>query len=1073
MRPIALLKNKLTMPRLDSGLVQRELLTELIRQLDAYPVTVVTAGAGYGKTTAVVQALQNYFLPCGWYTAGPEDDNVYTFSLYLAGALEASVPGLAAWYRQQVEKQDKFDWKMAFSLLLSGLEELAGGAARPGVVVVDDWHLVQEDPEILQFFDRFLARRPQEIRVVLLTRLEVSLKEVQRLMITGRLLSLGTRQLSFDRAEIRQCLEETAGGKGAYTAEDVEKVYSFTEGWAMVVKMMASYRQLPVSRLLDPFCDSEEWEDGRLNTLFQYLARDILAGQPQAMQEFLLRSALLDLFNSRLCREIFGDTAAGRHLDAARRQGLFVVEMSSGFYRYHLLFQEFLRREAEKCLENKSELQKRAGSYYRKQGDHEAALRQFVQAGCWEEARQCLGSLALDLIYSGRSRLLSRYLEYLPPDWRESPEILLALGEEERYSNNYRQALLLYERTVQLCRKEDNAAGVSRAYRQMAEVYLDTIQPLEAQLLLRRSYKALPAAMKKDKAELLELMTENLVNQGRTRQAQRYLRLASRVYYPFALQDRNNLRARILVRTGQPHRALQLLRGKDDVRQSAERISCSFRESLLIISLCHVYIGQYEPALAAAREAVAAGEKLRSPFVIMMGYVRMGHGLLGAGKEERQAAWDAYEKAAVLSRNLNIIRLQGEILQGKGLWHALQGDWPSALACGRECISIAERFRDWWFAAVAWHSLGMSAVLCGCYQEADEYLQRAGQLFTRCGDELGRTAVAWWNCWRLLRQGNDGQFRLAYYEYSRLSRENQAGFLNEQPSLLGNIGGFSARELEEQAKRLKLDDSPEEKVAAGVSVFTEGLRIQTLGSFRVWRNESEITGSQWRRESSRQLLRLLLSRRQCGLHKEIAMMQLWPEDDFASANTRFKVALSNLMNVLDPGRGPRTPSRFIIRKGSTYWLNEAVNIELDAPRFEQVVGEAVSLLKTKNPAAESLLRQAVALYQGDYLEEAADESSFTERERLRKLYFRALEYLGRLCIRKENFEEGLHWAEAMLTRDNCWERAYQLQLLCYHYLQDQVMLVRTYQRCCSVFAQELGIRPSSQTRELYDRLTET
>ncbi|WP_371360936.1 BTAD domain-containing putative transcriptional regulator [Sporomusa malonica] len=909
--------------------------------------------------------------------------------------------------------------------------------------------------------------------MVLLTRLQVSLKEVQRLMITGCLLSLGTRQLSFDREEIRRCLEETAAGEGAYTAEDVERVYSFTEGWAMAVKMMGNYRQLPVSRLMDPFGDGEEWEDGRLDALFQYLARDILAGQSQDMKEFLLRSALLDLFNSRLCRDIFGDAAAGRHIDAARRQGLFVVETSLGFYRYHHLFQEFLRREAEKYLENISELQRRAGSYYRKQGDNEAALRQFVQAGCWEEARQCLGSLALELIYSGRSRLLARYLEYLPLDWRESPDILLALGEEERYSNNYQQALLLYKRTAQLCRKEDNAAGVSRAYRHMAEVYLDTIQPLEAQLLLRRSYKVLPASMKKDKAELLELMTENLVNQGRTRQAQRYLRLASRVYYPFALQDRNNLRARILVRTGQPHRALQLLRGKDNVRQSAERISYSFRESLLIISLCHVYLGQREPALVAAREAVAAGEKLRSPFVIMMGYVRMGHGLLGAGEEERQAAWDAYEKATLLSRELNIVRLQGEILQGKGLWHALRGNWPVALECGQECISIAERFRDWWFAAVAWHSLGMSAVLCNCYQEAEGYLQRAGQLFARCGDDLGRTASAWWDCWRLLQQENDGQFRQAYYEYSRLCRENQAYFLNDQPSLLGNIGGFSVLGLEEQAKRLKLDGAPAELIAGRTPLFAEGLKIQTLGSFRVWRNECEITGSQWRRESSRQLLRLLLSHRQCGLHKEIAMVQMWPEDDFASANTRFKVALSNLLNVLDPGRGPRTPSRFIIRKGSTYWLNEAVNIELDAPRFEQLVGEAVILLKGKNPTAETLLREAVALYQGDYLEEAADESSFAERERLRKLYFRALEYLSRLCIRKGNYDEGLHWAEAMLSRDNCWERAYQLQLLCYHHLQNQVMLVRTYQRCCSVFAQELGIRPSSGTRELYERLTES
>ena len=200
MRPI-LLKSKLTMPRLDHDILCRYELQEKLAQISRYPVTTIFAGAGYGKTTAAVQSLAEIGCFCCWYNPGPEDDNIFTFSTYLAGALDQLHPGFKDWYFANIEAEKQLNWKNAFAIFLAGMENYTDWTA---VLAIDDWHVVQKDVDIQQFFDRFLACRPESLNIVLLSREKINLPEIKRLQVGGKLLEILDDDLMFRYDETGQ-----------------------------------------------------------------------------------------------------------------------------------------------------------------------------------------------------------------------------------------------------------------------------------------------------------------------------------------------------------------------------------------------------------------------------------------------------------------------------------------------------------------------------------------------------------------------------------------------------------------------------------------------------------------------------------------------------------------------------------------------------------------------------------------------------------------------------------------------------------------------------------------------------
>ena len=1066
-KPI-LLKSKLTMPRLDHDILCRSELQERLSQLGRYSVTSVVAGAGYGKTTAVVQALADSGFPCCWYNPGPEDDNIFAFSTYLAGALDQLRPGFKDWYFASIEAEKQLNWKNAFAIFLAGMESYAGGTA---VLAIDDWHLVQKDAEIQQFFDRFLACRPTTLNIVLLSRERINLPEIKRLQVCGKLLKIQDIDLMFRYDETGQWMGRVLPHQ--YTEAEIRKIYDITEGWIMGIRLFTT--NSGAKRLRKTTSIQEQLEE--MDTLFDYLAHDVLVRQSPDLQNFLLKSAIFDSFTVKDCQAVLGSAYRYELLEAAFKQGLFLSEVGKGIYRYHQLFREFLSREAVKRIADMPFLCGRAGAYYLQQGESERALQYFILGGESEQALEVLGKIARGLVHSGRSRMLHQFLSQMPTA-ESRPEIMLALGDEARFACQYKIAVKFYEKASAIYHAAKHGIGESAANLGLGEIYLDIIQPMQAEKYLRRAYKALSVDYVEKRTAILVLMAENSINQGNPKRAERYSQLARK---KIDFEDKNNLTARILLRTGRLQEVIALKEKELPLDKSIYHVPCSFRESSLILAVCYVYVGQAAEALSSARQGIEIGEQLNSPFISAIGYARLGHALMIQPHPDLEDCWAAYRQSLEISSRLDAPRSLTEVLQGQSLLHAMAGDWDAAEACGRQGIAITEKCCDRWFTAVLYHTLGMSAALCKHFAEAVTYLQQACRLFQLCGDHFGQAVSTWWSANIALWNGQEVDFADHFRSLIALCREHQCGFLLERPSLLGDIRHFTSEPLFAEARRLEIEvdlvDNPSAR-SSYKKIFRQEaagqqykLRIQTLGELKVWRNGKELTASGWRRESSRHLFALLLATRHEPLHKEVLMEHLWPEADAIAADRNFKVALSNLMIVLEPDRQPRQPSSIIQRKGTLYQFKVNEKYYIDADEFENLTQRAAGLLKQNSIQAEMLLRKSVSLYQGDFLDcDLPNEIFQAERERLSSLFIHALESLAGMCMAEGRNEEALHWADVLLHHDKCWEQAYQLKMQCYDHMKNIPMVVRTYKKCCTVLQEELGVRQSEQTLAIYRRI---
>ncbi|HWI61079.1 MAG TPA: bacterial transcriptional activator domain-containing protein, partial [Symbiobacteriaceae bacterium] len=206
--------------------------------------------------------------------------------------------------------------------------------------------------------------------------------------------------------------------------------------------------------------------------------------------------------------------------------------------------------------------------------------------------------------------------------------------------------------------------------------------------------------------------------------------------------------------------------------------------------------------------------------------------------------------------------------------------------------------------------------------------------------------------------------------------------------------------------------------------------------------------------------------------KEQIIDLLWPEADADTAYRDFKVALNALYNALEPNRAARSGSFYILRQGTAYGLNLTSGFWLDADEFESLVSRGLALgARGQEGDASALLRQALDLYQGDFLEDAPYEDWCSEeRERLQVLYLRAAEWLAQYAAREEDYEGCIRLCDRILARDHCWEEAYRLLMYSYFRLGNRPKAMRVYDKCATCLERELGVKPMAGTQQLYERI---
>jgi LuxR family transcriptional regulator, maltose regulon positive regulatory protein len=1067
------LRTKLIPPPRNARTLARPRVNQILKQALEYRLTILQAEAGYGKSTALAELAAE--IPAViWYQANEEDNDPLVFLLQLCHAVQHALPSAANLPIPFLEAWDgtqgPLPWRRVIDQVINSL---AGVPALHTLLVLDDAHLITENGELPLILDRLIGLAPASLHVLLSGRPAISIPTLTRWRAQGEALILDQSTLTFTKSETASLFGVNYGLE--LTSDELDSLLEYTEGWAIGLQLIwQSIRTQSPLTLEFPL----RWQADSLETLFQMLAHEVFERQPADVREFLLVTATLRDLHPEVC-DMLLESAGHRTGDSSsmlaylRRQDLFVVDTAEGFLRYHHIFHNFLRQQSSPRKRN--ELDRTAARYFLSNRDPESAIYHLLEAQAWDEVAELLDTYAATLLSTGRLDTLASYIDSLPSSsLHQHPTLMFTLGELARMHSRFDEAVGWYRQAEVTWRSQGQQDGIARALRGQARVYLDTVNPSQAERLLEEAIRLSDGFEDREtQVRLFELLAENKLNSGHVDEAERLRRRAEELRAEGPSNDQ--LWFRVLLRTGRLEEArhgleeLAVMENREPVQTPR-----AHRETKLLLSLIYSFMGMGTLAYQTALDGTRRGDELKSPFITAVGHMRQGHALNLRNDPEDDPLSQAmaeFEKTIELSQTLDVPRLSVEANWGLCRAYGYHGDLRIAQLHAQQAIDIAAEAGDEWIASLTRLTMGASLVQAARYEAAESWLNRAVLGFEECSDPFGRVAARLWLAFGWFKQRRMERLSQVLPEALAICQQNGYTFFLTRPTLLGPADHKMFVPMLLYARQNGWEDGYIDRLLETMGLKNVQvhpgfrLRVQTLGGFRVWRGSKAIPSNGWRRDSARLLFQLFLTYRHAPLDRDQICEFLWPEAEMAVAHRNFKIALNTLYQVLEPERDPGSESAFIFRDGATYTLRPNADLWLDAEEFSTLV----QLAGTEDA---ELLQKAVDLYQGDYLPDALYETWVAEeREHLVSLFLESSDRLTELLLLQGKYAEAIDLSQRILSKDSCWERAYRHLMLAYSHLGDRGQVGRVFRRCVQTLQEELDVSPSPETQSLYEKLT--
>jgi LuxR family maltose regulon positive regulatory protein len=405
----ALLRTKLYVPRAHPNLVPRPRLGELLNEGMERKLTVISAPAGFGKTTLLSEWRMMHLgseYPLAWVSLEEADNDPSRFLSYLIGALqaieanvgEAILASLRSPQPPQIE-----------SVLTALINEIAA-IPKDFALVLDDYHVISKEA-VHRLITFLVDHLPPNAHLVIASRTEPPLP-LARLRARGQMIEIRADNLRFTPEETDGFLRGAMGLD--LPEESVAALEMRTEGWIAGLQLAAlSVRgREDISGFVAALKGSSRY-------VLDYLAEEVLRRQPEDVRAFLLQTSILDRLSGPLCGAA-ADRADGQEmLERLERANLFIIPLDGErrWYRYHHLFSEFLRERLHQTQpDQEPELHRRASSWYEHNGlVHEAVGHALAAADLLNTAR-LIEENVKDLLAHGEAALLLSWMEELPEE---------------------------------------------------------------------------------------------------------------------------------------------------------------------------------------------------------------------------------------------------------------------------------------------------------------------------------------------------------------------------------------------------------------------------------------------------------------------------------------------------------------------------------------------------------------------------------------------------------------------------------------------------------------------------------
>lgn len=1073
MKPSILLHTKFLVPRPTPNLLPRPHLVEWLNNQMDKRLILISAPAGYGKTTVLADFLHASSRPFAWYQLDASDSDPTVFLTYLIEALRriedtpdslTNAIGQTAQSLLDSSDPSSITPQRVLTVLINELTEQLD---ETWLLILEDYHYVT-NPTIHQLVDFLLDHAPPGMRLVISTRADPPVA-LARLRARGLLAELRSSSLRFRDEEVSAWLTKNLPD---LTTDNLKLLREKTEGWVAALQIMRSSLSGKDPQERDEVLSGLS---GTQQFVFEYLAEEVFRRLPDETREFLLRTSILRQMDAVACNAVAGTHEAQSILRSLEKQNLFLTSLDPNrrWYRYHYLFRDFLysrlQREGPDYANN---LERIAGAHYEEQGELEIAYTHYLAGGDYESAARIISIFAADFVERGRVEILHRYLDALPLEiMRATPELLLQHGNAHWRLGQAGLAITAFEDARSAFSAMGNSGGVCRALTRLAEVNRAQGHYRQAQRLATEALSFTNEADHAAKAEALIALAKSTgfltgMDQGRAlaEQAIEESRKASELLTPLSRATYLQSLGQICWWHGDPQATVRYC--QEALQLAPEGLSPIAAQAYVSMTTPYLYWREFDKALEYAERGLEIAQTLHLKELLPSAYTALGNVLTRLGETTR--AETSLRQAMNISQQLGLASYEQMMATGFLAYNL----------CGQGRVDEARQLTEgvlWSYTGNpdAYEAYVCRSVLADVTLESNQF-DKAESLYAE-----------------LIEVGERRQFRiplamvyfgLAYIHLETDRRESGLEFARKALHLIetakvfqlfldqgerGRVVSQALIESGEQSPFLErvLENLPEKSSSVQISIVNEHvINVETLGTFRVFGKGEEILQERWVSAKARDLLAYFVTFRNERIPVERVVDAIWGEK--GSSRTAFHTALSRLRNALRIGDEAH---RFIFVETGEYWL-DASRFRIDIDEFDVAMAKARAATDTSN--AMNWYQNAVEAYKGEYMQNLYYEWVFPERRRAAQTYLAALQELIAHFAPGPDPELALQYFEKALLIDNLNEDLCCQAMLAYTALGDRSGLVNLFHQLKETLHQELDSDPLPHTVQLYQECLE-
>ncbi|HLF28072.1 MAG TPA: tetratricopeptide repeat protein [Anaerolineae bacterium] len=1061
-----LVPTKIMIPRRVSGVVRRSRLIDFLHENLERKLLLVTAPAGYGKTTLLVDFANDLDMPVCWYTLDEGDRDPSTFMAHLVGSIRQRFPRFGE-RSMSLSESGVLSARAAAAALVA---DMVNDIPEYFVLIFDDWHLVGEEAAVRDLLDQLLRYIPEHAHLIVAGR-TLPRGPLVRLAAQGLVAGLGSNDLRFTTDEVTELLASKYGLQ--IESEQAAKLIDESEGWitGILLTSHSMWRGLLAGLI---------HAAGASGTLYDYLAGEVFDHLSAPLRRFLLESAVPRQFTLPMCDELRGVSGSDAWIDQVEARSLFlmrVVADGETWFRYHHLFREFLlarfNRDDPAGL---ARLHARCGAWFEARQQPEDAVEHYLAAGAPDRAASVMDAHARSLFIAGRTQTLLRWAEILPAEFHSTaPKLMLFQGQALLERGRSAETLLALQQAEAAFRARGDTLGQVQAILLQGWSHYAHGKPRDALATGQEVLKQIGAEDTDGfslKAQALRLVGISYGQTGQWQMAEGYLVQA------LALSRRSDTDERHAYNLGRVLQdlayALRFLgRLEEAATYQAESLAVwraignpgPLAESLNNAGYDRFLAGDYDGALRLYAEALVeveqVGDKRTQAWILdSIATVRRDRG-------EFEPAIAVYEEVLEIAKEIGEQSLISWALDGVGHAHRLANNLDRALALFEQARSLAEHEGTTLQVTLSTASIGIAKVeqgdvrggiveleqATGSLRMTDSYVDLARTLFwlTRAYYLAGQQLLAKEHLAEGVRLGA----RLGRRPFSLAEGRHVLPFLF-----------WSAQQLDSNSQLQAWLEQLRVAVAAPViepvsePLVIPRIEVRAFGPGHVFRDSRLLSVQEWGGSAiARELLFYLLDRP--PQRKEEIGAMFWPNLSPGKMTSAFHAAKYRARRALGV--------EFVIYQDDTYQVNPAAAIWYDVAEFERLL-DTVQHRSRDDPDRMTELQRAIDLYSGEYLSGVYADWVTERRQILQTRYFDALNQLLDALLRQRHYEQALELCQRGIEFDYYREDLHRGLMRSLAETGRRAEALMHYKALARRLRKDLRASPAPATRDLFVRI---